>query len=230
MGKRVAIVQSNYIPWKGYFDLINMVDEFILLDDVQFTRRDWRNRNCIKVAGGTAWLTIPVRGAGRRQRICETVVHSRDWAAKHWKSIRQWYAKAPCFAAYCAQFEELYLDCPEEYLSRINYRFINAICRMLGIRTPLTWSMDYSVKCKGSERLVELCRRCGAQEYLSGPKAHSYLDERLFEEAGIRVRWMDYSGYRPYPQRFPPFDHHVSILDLILCAGGEAPKYMKSFA
>src|SRR4030095_6284230 len=96
--KRVAIVQSSYIPWKGYFDLIRASDEFILLDDVQFTKRDWRSRNRIKTQRGPAWLTIPVRTKGLyKQLIQDTYVSDVRWGEAHWATLRASYARAPFF-------------------------------------------------------------------------------------------------------------------------------------
>lgn len=230
MGKRVAIVQSNYIPWKGYFDLINMVDEFILMDDVQYTRRDWRNRNLIKTPNGLKWLTIPVNVSGRYyEKIREIGVSDPQWPRRHWDTIRANYAEASCFKEQRPMLEALYLETEETLLSQINLRFLKAICGFLGIKTKLSWSMDYRVVEGKSERLLELCRQAGASKYLSGPSAKAYLDEKLFAAHGIQVCWMDYSGYAEYPQLYPPFEHGVSILDLILNQGASAPKHMKSF-
>ena len=107
--KKVAILQSNYIPWKGYFDIINMVDEFILYDDMQYTRRDWRNRNQIKTVDGVKWLTIPVESKGKFfQKINETKVSSSKWAQEHWKAICLNYAKAPYFKTYEPLFADIY--------------------------------------------------------------------------------------------------------------------------
>jgi hypothetical protein len=227
MSKVVAIVQSNYIPWKGYFDLINRTDEFILFDDMQYTRRDWRNRNKIKTANGPAWLTIPVQVKGKYyQRIDETEIADKDWPREHWNAIRTNYVRARHFAAYKARFEELYLDCRESLLSRINYRFLTAVCELLGIRTRVTWSTDYP-PCEGkTERLVHLCRCAGATEYLSGPAARDYIEPALFEVAGIKLSYADYSDYPEYTQLFPPFDHHVSVLDLILNEGPDARRFL----
>src|SRR5262252_7722657 len=142
--KRVAIVQSSYIPWKGYFDLIRTTDEFILLDDVQFTKRDWRSRNRIKTKDGLAWLTIPVQSKGKyTQTIAETVVSDRDWARRHWQTIHGAYARAPYFAAYADRFETLYEGPLSDRLSEINRAFIDALCHALGISTPITWSSQY---------------------------------------------------------------------------------------
>jgi hypothetical protein len=228
MGKKVAIVQSNYIPWKGYFDLMNLVDEFILFDDVQYTRRDWRNRNRIKTPNGLIWLTIPVEVKDKYlQKIKNTVISDTGWNRRHWKSITYNYSKARYFHVYKSLFEELYLGSKERFLSQINYRFLKGICEMLGIRTKITWSMNYRLVQGKTERLIDLCKQAGATEYISGPAAKSYVDDELFRNEGIALTYLDYSGYPEYNQLFPPFEHGVSIVDLILNEGPDAPKYMK---
>jgi len=226
--KKVAIVQSNYIPWKGYFDLISLVDEFILYDDVQYTKRDWRNRNRIKTANGSMWLTIPVEVKGRYyQKIKETVISDPEWNHRHWKFIAYNYSRTKYFQEYRNIFEDLYLGCNEKFLSRINYRFLTAICEILGIETKLSCSMDYRLIEGKTERLVDLCKQADATEYLSGPAAKAYIDEELFRKEGIELRYIDYSGYPEYNQLFPPFEHHVSIIDLIFNEGPDALKYIK---
>lgn len=229
-GKRIAIVQSSYIPWKGYFDLINSVDEFVLFDDVQYTRRDWRNRNRIKTATGLAWLSIPVGSKGHYEApIREIQVDDGSWAARHWRSIKANYARAAYFRSYAAALEQLYLLCDESHLSAINRRFLTALCEILGIQTKLSWSWEYQIVDGKTERLVSICQQAGASAYLSGPSAASYLDVRQFQEAGIDLIYFDYAGYRPYRQLFPPFDHSVSVLDLILNEGPDAQRFMLSF-
>jgi hypothetical protein len=226
-GKRAAILQSNYIPWKGYFDLIGLVDEFVLFDDAQYTKNDWRNRNRIKTQQGVAWLTIPVEHSGRfGQRIDEVRVAGDRWRLKHWRSIVQSYGSAPFFAAYRDRIEELYNE-PAERLSDVNRRFIEGLCDLLGVRTRISWSTEYPSVDGKTERLVAICQSLGASIYLSGPAAREYLDETLFVAAGISVEYMDYSGYREYPQLYPPFDHKVSVVDLLLAVGPEAHRYLK---
>jgi hypothetical protein len=228
--KTLAIVQSCYVPWKGYFDLINLADEFILYDDRQYTRRDWRNRNRIKTAQGVRWLTVPVEVKGRyTQRIDETRVSDPGWAARHWRTLSQSYAAAPFFERCRETLEPLYLGLDEPQLSRINRRLIGAVCGMLGIETKLSWSTDYDAKGTTTARLLDLCEQAGATEYLTGPSAREYLDVALLEDEGISVRWMDYSGYPKYEQLHPPFEHTVTILDLLFHTGPEAPRYLKSF-
>ena len=226
--KRVAIVQSSYIPWKGYFDLIRAVDEFILLDEVQFTKRDWRSRNRIKTKDGLAWLTIPVESKGRyEQRICDTVIASTDWGTRHWRTLCSAYARTAAFSTYAPAFEAIYLAPPSDHLSLVNRALIEAVCAALVITTPIRWSTEYDARPGRNERLIDLCVAAGATMYLSGPAARSYIDERAFAEAGVTVRFADYSGYPDYPQPHPPFEHAVSALDLLFCTGDRALEYMK---
>lgn len=230
-GKKVAILQSNYIPWKGYFDIINMVDEFILYDDVQYTKNDWRNRNKIVTRDGLHWLSIPVVHTGKfHQKINETKVADHKWVDKHWRSIEYSYAKTEFFAMYAERIQKVYEACRmEDYLSRINYAFLQEICDILGIQTKITWSSDYQLAEGKTERLVSLVKDAGGISYLSGPVAKDYIQEELFEEAGIQLVWMDYSGYPEYEQSFGYFEHGVSVLDLIFHKGQRAQEFMKSF-
>jgi hypothetical protein len=228
-GKRIAIVQSNYIPWKGYFDLINLVDEFILYDDRQYTRHNWRNRNRIKTPQGAQWLTIPVKG-NNRQRIDETLISDSSWGARHWKTLTHNYRKAPHFDDYSDHFDRLYREVRDPRLSIVNRIFLEEICAILGVTTRLSWSSDYDVEGAQTERAVGLCQAAGATSYLSGPTAREYTEEDLFEDAGIAVEYMDYAGYPEYPQLYAPFDHAVTVLDLLFNTGPDATRFMKSFA
>jgi len=227
--KKIAILQSNYIPWKGYFELINMVDEFVFYDEVQYTKNDWRNRNKIKTSQGIQWLTIPVRQESLEQKIKDTKITDKKWNIKHWRAISQNYAKAKYFKEYKEIFEELYLGCDEEYLSQINYKFITAINEILGIKTKLRWSSEFELVDGQTEKLLGICKDCNADVYLSGPAAKDYFDEELAKLENIQVEWMDYSGYKEYNQLHLPFEHGVSILDLIFNEGPNATKFMKSF-
>jgi hypothetical protein len=232
VGKSVAIIQSSYIPWKGYFDVIASVDEFILLDDVQFSKGGWRNRNRIKTPDGARWLTIPVAHDRPHAALMidQVRVSDPDWARRHWDTLRQNYSGCPHFADYAGRIEELYLGCDEVFLSEINRRFILAIVDMLGIVTPISRSTDYVASGSGSERVLNLCLQADAKRYLSGTAARAYLDESQFAAAGVEVTWMDYSGYPEYPQLHPPFEHSVTVLDLIFNTGDEAPRFMKTGA
>ncbi|WNL33964.1 WbqC family protein [Arcobacter cryaerophilus gv. pseudocryaerophilus] len=227
--KKIAILQSNYIPWKGYFDLINMVDEFIFYDEVQYTKNDWRNRNKIKTPQGIQWLTIPVRQESLDQKIKDTKISDKKWNIKHWRTISQNYSKAKYFKDYKDIFEELYLNCDEEYLSQINYKFITTINEILEIKTKLRWSSEFELVDGQTEKLLGICKECNADIYLTGPAAKDYFNEELAKQENIKVEWMDYSGYKEYEQLNPPFEHGVTILDLIFNEGDRAKEFMKSF-
>jgi WbqC-like protein family len=229
--KCVAIVQSSYIPWKGYFDLIRAVDEFILLDEVQFTKRDWRSRNRIKTKDGLCWLTIPVHSKGRfEQRIMDTTISDPSWSARHWRTIQGAYARAPFFATYAPQVRALYDTPPSDRLSDVNRSLTEGLCRMLDITTPIRWSSEYHPREGRNERLIDLCVKSGATDYLSGPSARGYMDEVAFASAGVTVHYVDYSGYREYPQPYPPFEHAVSVLDLLFSTGPRAGDYLKDLS
>ena len=227
--KTIAILQSNYIPWKGYFDIINSVDEFVIYDEVQYTRRDWRNRNLIKTRNGIKWLTIPVQVKGRySQKINETRVKDGSWAEKHWKTIAHSYSDAACFNDYKDKIEGAYHEAGRmDFLSEINYHFLRTINDILGIRTPMSYSENYKGDGDKTERIISICTMAGADSYLSGPAAKAYIDQKKLESRGISLVWADYSGYPVYRQMNMPFEHKVSVLDLILNEGVNSDKYLK---
>jgi hypothetical protein len=225
--KKIAILQSNYIPWKGYFDVIASVDEFVLYDDMQYTKRDWRNRNKIKTPNGLQWLTVPVRVKGRyEQRINETEIEAANWAETHWRSLEQNYRRAPYFDEIAQWLRPIY-EIEFTYLSSLNRKLIESICAYLGIGTRITQSSDYNLIDGKSERLADLCLQLGGEEYLSGPAAKNYIDQEVFVSRGIRLSWMDYSGYEIYPQLWDGFEHGVTILDLLFNCGPNSKIYMR---
>jgi hypothetical protein len=225
--KRIAIVQSNYIPWKGYFDLMAAVDEFILYDDMQYTRRDWRNRNQIKTPHGLHWLTVPVQTKGRyHQAIRDTLIDGEVWSAEHWKTLAQNYRRAPHFDTVASWLEPFYRQ-PYTHLSLLNHALIRQITSALDISTPIRCSWDYQLVPGKSERLLSLCQQAGATHYVSGPSARGYLDTELFTSAGLVVEWFDYKDYPVYPQLWGDFQHGVSILDLLFNTGPDAAAYLR---
>ena len=230
--KKIFIIQTNYIPWKGYFDALNTVDEVILYDDMQYTKNDWRNRNKIKTAQGPQWLTIPIDVKGKmHQKIKDAVVSDRylDWRESHWKTLQMSYSKAAHFKTYFSEFENLYKNDKEIHLSKINHSFIALINNILGIKTPMRWSSEFELKGDRNEKLVNLCLETNTTDYFTGPSAQEYLDESLFEKQGIKVHYIDYSGYPSYTQLYGDFVHAVSILDLLFNEGPKTRNFMKSF-
>jgi hypothetical protein len=229
--KKVAIVQSNYIPWKGYFDMIAAVDEFILYDDMQYTRRDWRNRNQIKTPQGVQWLTVPVKVKGKyHQKIRDTEIEGSEWATAHWKSLALNYRRAPHFEEVASWLEPLYQERSFTHLSELNRCFIEAVCAYLEVPTAITNSSNYALMDGKVERLADLCLQAGGTEYVSGPAAREYLDEAVFSHRGIKLTWFDYAGYPAYPQLWGEFAHGVSVLDLLFNCGKDSPRYMRHVA
>lgn len=227
---KVAAIQSNYIPWKGYFDIINSVDLFVFYDDVQYTNRDWRSRNQIKTSDGLKWLTIPI-SSNRTQKIYEVEISSNYWQEKHWRSIIHSYSKTKYFKQYKAFFEDIYLRKTWQNLSQFNQFVIKKISReILVIQTEIIDSREYNLIGTKEARILDLLIKCSATKYLSGPSAKSYLKEDYLEKNGIELIWIDYDGYPEYSQLYPPFQHYVSIIDLIFNEGPNIKKYMKSFS
>lgn len=223
---RAAILQSNYIPWKGYFDMIASVDQFILYDEVQYTHSDWRNRNRIKTPQGVQWLSIPV-GASIHRRISDVMVTDTSAGLRHWARLAQAYRPAPCFRETAAWIEPLYTQIPWRNLSDINQRFLREVCGRLAITTQISRSDDYPSMGDRNGRLIALCQAVDADIYVSGPAARAYLDTAAFQRAGISVEWFDYAGYPEYHQLWGPFKHDVSIVDLLFNCGDSAARYLK---
>ncbi|MFN3478384.1 MAG: WbqC family protein, partial [bacterium] len=163
------------------------------------------------------------------QKIKEVIIADNKWNKKHWLTLLHSYSKAKYFKEYKEFFEELYLNCKEKFLSEVNYKFIISINKLLGIKTKVRWSSEFYLEEGKNERLIQICKQAGASVYLTGPSAKNYLNENLFKENGIQVEWMDYSGYPEYNQLYPPFEHKVSIIDLIFNEGPNSTKFMKSF-
>jgi hypothetical protein len=223
---RVAVLQSNYIPWKGYFDIIHDVDLFVFYDDVQYTKGDWRNRNRIKTPRGVEWLTIPA-GTRNGRLICDVEIQDRAWATTHWRRLVEHYRQAPYFERYRPYFEDVYLHRTWLNLSELNQFVIRGIASdLLGIQTTFADSRDYQPMGRKLDRLLDVIQKTGGDIYVSGPAARSYIVPSRFEEMGVELVWKDYSDYPQYPQFFEPFAHDVTILDLLFHTGPNASHYV----
>ena len=224
--KRVAILQSNYIPWRGYFDIIGLVDEFIVYDDTQFTKNDWRNRNRIKTREGLKWLTVPV-GIDIKRKIFEVDISDTRWQLRHWETLHHSYCKANFYTEISSIIAPVYLEMQHTNLSTLNLEIIKTICKFLEIETKITDSRNYKIEDGKTNRLVHLCRQSNADAYLSGPSAKSYIHEDQFNKNNIAIHWMDYSEYPSYQQLWGNFEPQVSILDLLFNAGKSSRNFMK---
>lgn len=224
---KVGVIQSCYIPWRGYFDFIASVDLFVFHDDIQYTKGDWRNRNQIKTASGRCWLTVPVRYHHVAQLICDTAIDDHTpWALKH---LRQWqahYRGAP----YLDDVLQLLHDLPQTQgasISELNIKLIGRICAYLGISTPMRLSSELNLTGSKTDRLIDLLTKVNARTYLSGPSADAYLDKAAFQRHGLTLAYKSYD-YPPYPQQWGVFDGAVTVLDLIANCGPQARQFLYS--
>lgn len=227
MPRRTVVIQSNYIPWKGYFDLLAHADTVVFLDSVQSTKNDWRNRNLIKTQSGKTWLTLPIKHSSTL-RIREVEIAMRGWHRKHYRTLSQAYARAPFADSMLPRIEAWYVHASElASLSQVNRVFIRGICDLLDV-VPQFVEVESILDDQEhdaltpTDRLVEICKRVGATSYLSGPGARAYLDVGAFTAESIRTEWFHYDGYPQYLQLHGDFDHAVSILDLLLMTGPDA--------
>ncbi len=228
--KKIAILQSNYIPWKGVFDMIHQVDEFVFLETVQYTRRDWRNRNKIKTDRGEQWLTIPIENKGRfQQTIFETkICQNTDWQEKHFNQFVLHYSKAAYFNEYKWILEELYKARQWNLLSEFNIYGIKLIAEVLHINTAFSNSLELDCSGTKDDLLCAICEKLKADVYLSGPSAKNYIIPEKFEDRNIQLDYVSYS-YPEYTQVYENFTHNVTILDLIFNCGPDSPYYTWGF-
>lgn len=225
-GKTIGIIQPNYVPWRGYFDFINDVDVFVFLDDVQYTRQDWRNRNRVRTRGGQSiWLTVPVLG-GINQLIKDVRIDtSKNWYEGHLATLTQSYGKAPYFSDYVGPLGSIFFR-GYELLSQLTIDLTTEIAGWLGIQTQFIVASDLGMTGVRDEKLIQIVRKLGGNSYLSGPAAKAYLQPHLWTEAGVQLRFKSYPDYPAYSQIAEPFEPAVSILDLIFMVGPRAPEYI----
>ncbi len=213
----VAIIQSNYLPWKGYFDIIHDADIFCFYDEVKYTKNDWRNRNKICSKNGSFWLTIPIHKDAVKQKISEVKLLDKSWQKEHYETIYQTYRKAPFFYQLDPLLKEFYQAKEWNSLSEFNQFSIERIAKYLDIKTKFVNSKDYNLQGDRIERLINLLIELKATKYISGPSAKDYLTgfENLFGENNIELTYKNYTGYPEYHQMSSLFHQYVSILDLI---------------
>ncbi len=225
---RIAIIQSCYVPWRGFFDLIGRCDEYVIFDQVQYAKRHWHNRNRIKTAAGLEWLTIPVLSKGRYEQPIDEVEIEKPWAEKHWRALELAYRRAPFFRGARSDRAQLVRASGQGEAADRGQRPLHARNRKSAAGSALGSSATPPIRFEGTktERLLGIARAAGADRYLSGPSAKAYLDEAVFAAAGIRVEWMSYEGYPDTLSCMATFEPAVSVLDLIFNVGPDAPRYL----
>ena len=227
---KIAISQSNYLPWRGYFDLIKNVDEFIFFDEVQYTRRDWRNRNLIRMNNEKKWLTIPVSSKGNyNETISQIKINKINWKKSHLNLIKECYRKSSHFHETYEFLDDCFNDIETIFLSEINIFLIKKICDFLKIKTTFLNSNKINKQTKNqsaSSRLLEISLNRKAKIYYTGPAAKNYLDTILFKKKNIEINWFDYGKTKIYKQPFKDFYQDLSIVDCLMNCGKDTKKFL----
>mgnify|MGYP003972095425 FL=1 len=224
---RVTILQPSYLPWLGFFEQMTRSDKFVLLDDVQYTRRDWRNRNKVRVSEGWVWLTVPVQQKSRfaQSLLATRIDNSVPWRRKHLETLRQHYGKAPFFEKYFPRCQQIYGK-DWEFLFDLCLETIQFLKEEIGIETPLLRSSEMKTSGAKTERLISICRELGATHYLSGESASDYISEEGFSSQGIALEYQNYE-HPVYPQKYPGFVPHLSAIDLLFNCGEQSLGILK---
>jgi len=223
---RVGMIQSNYLPWRGYFDFIASCDVFVFHDDLQYTKQDWRNRNKVKMPGGTQWITVPVRNVTTDTAIDRAEIdNSVAWIYRHAQALEGSLGGAPFYRDASALFAEI--TTRFKTIAELNQALIRSLCLYLGVTTTLINARSLGCIGKKTEKILAICRVLGATSYLSGPAARQYLDVDLLNRNGIEVEWKEYN-YLPYRQTHGAYDGYVTVLDLIANLGPEARNHITS--
>lgn len=224
---KITIHQPQYLPWLPYFMKIDECDLFVVLDTVDFQKNGLQNRNQIKTGQGPLWLTVPVQQS-LGQKIIDTRTDNRSgWAAKHWKTIAQSYAKAAAFGDYEDHLLGLYSETWEN-LCAVNLAFLSHMMNWLDIRTPIVRSSEISVSGSSSDLILSICKSVGAKTYLSGTGGAAYLKLEDFDRAGIAVDFHTPPPVSTYPQTFPKTGYlpNLSAIDIILNCGRNWRRYL----
>ena len=223
----VSVHQPHYLPWLGYFDKMASSDAFVFLDMVQYKRREFQNRNKIRTGDGWVWLTVPVISKGRyNQRIYEVAIDNTiNWQSSHWGKIKTDYDKAPYFKDYSDFFEEVYTN-KWDRLTKLNIYVIKYLLACLDIDTPLYLESDLETKTQGTERIIQICKKLGADTYLSGVGGKVYLDEAKLARAGINLEYQDFH-HPQYQQQYPGFEPYMSVIDLLFNHGKDSLKILR---
>ena len=224
----LSVHQPQYLPWLGFFSKINMSDCFVILDNVQYKKREFQNRNKIRTAKGFIWLTVPVVTKGRfHQKIKEVKIdNSVSWQQKHLRSITTNYGKAKFFKKYSSFLEDIYLKSKWQSLNDLNCHIINYTLKELAIDTKIYTESSLDIEGSSTDRIINICKTLAADTYLSGSGAKAYLEEEKFKASGIGLCYQEFK-HPNYPQAFKDFEPQMSVLDLLLNCGPESRNYLK---
>ena len=224
--KKVAILQSSYLPWKGYFDIIHDVDLFIFYDCVQFTKRDWRTRNYFKMEEKRQLISVPVHGSTEMNINQIKIANQQPWKRKHYNAFKLSYGKCEFFKDYDYILEDFFVNNNWEYLSDFNQHCIKEISKILKIKTEFINSSELNLTGSKTDRLIYALKKVKADLYISGPAAKGYIEPDKFIREGIELKYKDYKGYPEYRQKGNNFLHEVTILDLLFNEGEKSSYFI----
>lgn len=224
---RIAILQPSYLPWLGFFEQMARTDHFVYLNDVQYTKQDWRNRNRIKTEKGAVWLTVPVRKAPHATPINRIEICYRGaWPEEHLRTVELAYKRAPHFQPFFSRLEAL-LSRRFALLQELSHAVADLCRSFLDVSGPISWASDLNSKTMDKNgRLIELCKAHGADLLYDGKAARAFIDVELFRANGVDVVFQDYQ-HPVYPQLWGEFVSHLSAIDLIMNTGPEAPEILR---
>lgn len=229
----LSVHQPQFLPWLGFFDKLAKSDVFVFLDQVQYKPREWQNRNKIRTKDGSLWLTVPTVHVGGRQKICDVRIdNSTDWAGKHWKSLCIWYSRAQYFDKYKSFFEKVYQK-KWEFLIDLNVHLTTYLLEQLNISIPIYFESRVGTSKQSTERIIEIAQKLGTDNYFTGIGGKNYLDEPLFDEAGIALTYQEYEHpvYRQlHGDDQGSFVSNLSVIDLLFNEGENSSQYFNKKA
>lgn len=219
-----AIMQPTFLPWVGYFDLVDQVDKFVFLDNVQFEKQSWQQRNKIRTASGAEWLTVPVFIKGRfGQKISNVEIKNDTFPEKQIKTLQHNYSKTKYYKYYWPKLEAILINSKSaQSLANLNIALIRYIAEMLGISTSFILASEMPASTDRSDRLVNILQNIGANEYLSPQGSMQYLiqDHQIFEKAKISILFHAFQQPE-YRQRYSPFTTGLSAIDMLFNEGAQ---------
>ena len=217
----VAVHQPQYLPWLGYFDKMRRADVFCYLNDVQYKKNEWQNRNRIKTAQNRQWITVPVR-YHFPEKINEVHINNGvDWTRKHLQALVTNYSRSPYYSEYIPIFEEVYSR-EWQLISELNVHLIERLRGVLNLQEkPTVLSSDLELREEPTDRLIDICKALGADTYLAGQGGADYMDLERFEKNGLKLTVQEFK-HPVYSQLFEDFHSHLSIVDLLFNCGPES--------
>ena len=221
----IAIHQPQYLPWLGYLDKIDKADVFVILDNVQFKKNEWQNRNRIKTAQGCQWITVPVLYRFP-EKINEVRINNKaNWSRKHLQAFITNYSKSPCYDDYISFFEDIFSR-NWECLVDINVEIIKFLINALELKTRLVMASDLELREGSTERLIDICKALDSNKYLAGKDGNKYMNLELFDREGIEVIFQDFK-HPVYNQLFGDFEPYMSAIDLLFNCGDDSLEILR---